>query len=140
MKKLFLVATFFVLFGATHAQSNNNLEWLSLKFSPEEAEAVISQGGEKLEMYLFLAQNGHSVQDVAPKDISAHPNALTVLPIHSSVSVLTPELIMSDHFNSELYQFGRQNDREIYFRVGESNILLQIHSFKRVREEFLQQQ
>ncbi len=140
MKKLFLVVFFFALIGVGFSQSNEDTEWLSLKFSAEEASALISQGGEKLDMYLFLAKEGHSVQDVTPKDISEYPDALTVLPIHESVPVLTPELLMSDQFNSELYQFGRQIGQAVYYRVGESNILLQIHSFNRVREVFLEQQ
>lgn len=140
MKKLFLMVFFTALIGVGFSQSNEDVEWLSLKFSAEEASAIINQGGEKLEMYLFLAKEGHSVQDVTPKDISEYTDALTVLPIHASLPPLTPELLMSDEFNSELYQFGRQVGHPVYFRIGESNILLQIHSFNRVREVFLEQQ
>ena len=123
---------------AAFAQSEN--DWLYQKFSQEEAEAIVSAGGQKLAYYQFINANGCVVSDVAPKDISAFPNALEVAGVKPNVPALTEETLLSGDFDCELYQWNRSESDVRYFRIANSSYLLMVQPNGLLRSKFTEQQ
>lgn len=132
---LFLISN-----GLSAQTSDSSTDWLKVKFGETEAEAIIQAGGEKLELYLFIAENGAQVHNVAPKDVSEYPDALDISPVNSDVLPLTEEALLEGNFNSELYNFERANNAPTYYRVGDSGYLVIIESYEQLRTKFQNQQ
>lgn len=101
---------------------------------------MINAGGEKLDLYLFIAEYGAEVYDVAPKDISEYPDALSLTTVHPDVPPLSESMIIQGSFNAELYTFMRDNASPNYYRVGESSYLIKIASYEQLRAKFHNQQ
>lgn len=120
-----------------HSSSTN---WLKLKFGEAEAMTMIEAGGEKLELYLFIAENGLQVHDVAPKDISEYPDALLLSPVHPDVAPLTEADLLQGNFNAELYTFERADSTPTYYRIGDTSHLVIIESYQHLRTKFQNEQ
>lgn len=139
--RIFILLVVSFISTAYFAQSEStNTDWLEIKFGTEEANQIIASGGMKLELYLFIDEHGHSIDNVAPKDISELPDALGVAGVKSEVPALTFELLSSDDFHAELYQFNRSSSEPVYYRIGDTGYLLKLESYKVLQERFMAQQ
>lgn len=110
-------------------------EWFVLRFGEETANAIAQDAPEKLAMYVFMDANGHSIQDVSPKDISAYPDALAASPRVQEAPALSLELMLSDGFHPELYNFQRKANETVWYRIGDSNYLMTVHSNAWIQEK-----
>ena len=110
-------------------------EWFVLRFGEETAQSIAQNAPEKLAMYVFIDANGHSIQDVSPKDISGYPNALVVSPRVQEAPALTLELMLSEEFHPELYNFQRKANETVWYRIGDSNYLMTVHSNTWIQEK-----
>lgn len=145
LKKLYMRCTSFIaafLLTAMGALSQNSesTDWLTVKFGAEEAAQIVSAGGQKLALYVFIDAHGHSIDNVAPKDISDLPDALGVAGVKSEVPELSFDLLSSSEFHAELYQFNRLNDQPVYYRIGDTGYLLKLEAYKTLQERFIAQQ
>lgn len=140
MRSTLFTAAFLLTALSTVAQNSDSTDWLTVKFGAEEAAQIVSAGGQKLALYVFIDAQGHSIDNVAPKDISDLPDALGVQGIKSEVPELTFELLMSSDFHSELYAFNRRNDQPVYYKIGDSGYLLKLEAYKTLQERFIAQQ
>ncbi len=136
--KTFVLAVSLVVASSAYAQTNT--DWLYQRFSQEEAEAIINAGGQKLAYYQFMNANGCFVSDVAPKDISAHPNALEVAGVKPNVPELTEQALIAGEFDCELYQWNRSETDVRYFRIANSSYLLMVQPNGLLRSKFTEQQ
>jgi hypothetical protein len=130
----------FALFSGTALFAQSSTEWLYQRFSQEEANAIINAGGQKLAYYQFMNANGCVVSDVAPKDISTHPNALEVAGVKPNVPALTEQALLNGDFDCELYQWNRSESDVRYFRIANSSYLLMVQPNGLLRSKFTEQQ
>ncbi|MGB1031428.1 MAG: hypothetical protein ACPGWM_02380, partial [Flavobacteriales bacterium] len=72
---------------------------------------------------------GFRVEDVAPKDISELPDALTITAKKDAVPALTEELLDGE-FHFMLYNFPVKNDETLYYRIGDTGKILVIYSIQ----------
>ncbi len=141
MRIYFLFTAFLLTFTSLTAQTESSpTDWLAVKFGPDAASQIISAGGQKLDLYMYMDQHGHVIENVAPKDISDLPDALGVSGVKSEVPELTFDLLMSSEFHPELYSFNRLNDQPVYFRIGDTGYLLKLEAYKTLQERFNAQQ
>lgn len=146
LKKLYmriyiLIAAFLLSYSGLTAQADSPAtDWLTVKFGAESASQIISAGGQKLNLYLYIDQHGHVIDNVAPKDISDLPDALAVEGVKSEVPELSFDLLSSSEFHAELYNFNRLNDQPVYYRIGDTGYLLKLEAYKTLQERFIAQQ
>lgn len=136
MRTVFTLGLVLFAISLSSAQSANIPEWMQLKFGEESADF----DAQKLAFYVFVDAEGVSVADVAPKDISGLPDALSVLPLFDGVPALTSESLIEEDFNPELYAFDRANNEPVYYRVGETSYIVKVESMTDLKSKFQQQQ
>ncbi len=124
MKKSFLAVLFVVISGSIFAQDNPTDDWLKTLLG----ENVLSElPNEKVAYYEAADQMAYRIEDVAPKDISDLPNAFEVAAKFEGV-LSVEEAIENNRFHYMLYDFPVKNDEFIYYRLGDSNLMLVIYS------------
>ncbi len=120
-----LNVSLFIVFGLWPLIDSQAQEVLIQHFGQEAIHSI--QGTEKLAILEFQNLNGYAVQDLSGlKDVSAFPDALAVEPLHEDTPPLTIEILKTS-FPLFAYDFPLATDRNLYYRIGASEMVLVIY-------------
>jgi hypothetical protein len=124
MMKSIFIALSILIAGSAFSQDNPTDDWMKTLLG----ESVLSSlPSEKIAYYEAADQIAYRIEDVAPKDISNLPNAFDVEAKFEGV-LSVEEAIASNRFHYMLYNFSVKNDEFVYYRLGDSNLMLVIYS------------
>jgi hypothetical protein len=137
MKRALTIPLFVCSFVFSAQSQDDNAQFLQFVFDTETVEQL-TQSPEKVAWYVFLDQQGYSVQDVAPKDISTLPDALLVAGVKEGAPVLTAASIESDDFHPLMYQFTRKQAENTYYRIGDTGKMLIIYPMNSIKSKYLE--
>lgn len=118
------------LFGLSNqlsAQESSAPEWL-VQLYGENTVAAMDQS--KIDYYLLVDVQGAVVEDVSPKNIESLSDALEVTAKVEGAPQLSEELLESDNFHFQLYNFKQDLKEHAYYRIGNSGKMLTIRSIE----------
>lgn len=139
MKRVLLCAiAVFTAFSVT-SQTNQN-DVVKAYLGDEKFELLEQQAPEKLQFYVFLNDEGYSVENIAPKPTVAYTDALEIEGINNEVAPITAEMLISGEFNGLLYKFERKYDETVYYRIGGAEgMVLIVHPTRYIQRLFEEQ-
>lgn len=135
--RVFSVLFLFLIALGAHAQDT---DWMKLVFGEAAYAQMEANAPQKIAFYAYLDANGHNTEDVSPKPVEGYPDALEVEALSEDAPELTLDLIMSDNFHPQLYDFDRKMEKTTWYRVGESSILITFFPMRSIKHKFDQQQ
>lgn len=114
-----------VLSNQLTAQESSAPEWLVQLYGEN---TVASMDQSKIDYYLLVDDQSVVLEDVSPKNIESLPDALLVVAKVEGAPQLSLELLESEDFHFELYQFEQDLKEHTYYRIGNSGKMLTIRS------------